>query len=55
MNNINYKIEYHEGYYSVGNNIPFDNNKSEAWKEGYIDGEYSIYGESEHDKEMKDE
>ena len=32
------KIEYHEGYFCAGNGIPFDENQSEAWKEGYQDG-----------------
>lgn len=32
------KIEYHEGYFCAGNGIPFDENQSEDWKEGYLDG-----------------
>ena len=29
-----FNMEYHEGFYAVGNNIPFDENKSKDWKEG---------------------
>ena len=32
------KIEYLEGYLCAVNNVPFDENQSEAWKEGYKDG-----------------
>ena len=42
------KLQYHEGFYAAGNAIPWDENASDDWKEGYVDGEYSLYGESEH-------
>lgn len=42
-----YKFEYHEGYYAAGNNISYDENKSDAWKEGYADGIASLYGDEE--------
>lgn len=47
---IKYKMEYHDGYYSAGNNIPYDKNKSELWKEGYKDGYYSLYDEEYQEK-----
>ena len=52
MNNeyMKRKFEYHEGYYAVGNNIPYDENQTDSWKEGYRDGYYSIY-----DEEFKEE
>lgn len=43
------KIEYHEGYYAAGNNIPFDEDQTEAWKEGWHDGYQSIYGDDDLD------
>lgn len=39
------KLEYHEGYYAAGNDIPYDENASEAWKEGYRDGCASLFGD----------
>ena len=44
---MEYKIEYHEGYYAAGNNIPFDESWSEARKEGYRDGIASLYGDDD--------
>ena len=49
----NYKREYHEGYYAAGNNIPFDENKSQAWKDGWNDGFESING-SEFDFDINE-
>lgn len=43
------KVEYHEGYYAAGNNIPFDENKSQEWKDGWNDGFESIYGDTDLD------
>lgn len=42
---MKWKIEYHDGYYSAGNDIPFDENKSMAWKEGCWDGMATLMGE----------
>ena len=39
------KIEYHEGYFCAGNGIPFDENQSEDWKEGYQDGMATLNGD----------
>ena len=39
------KLDYHEGYYCARNNIPYDKNQTESWKEGWRDGYYSIYEE----------
>ena len=44
-----WKLEYHEGYYAAGNEIPFDESKSDAWKEGYRDGEATLYGDDYFD------
>ena len=33
----NYRIEYLDGFMSEGNGIPFDKNKSQAWKDGWND------------------
>ena len=43
-----FNIEYHEGYYAVGNNIPFDENKSKDWKEGWNDGWHALYGDDDY-------
>lgn len=40
----NYKFEYHEGVYAAGNDIPFDENKSQAWQDGWKDGNATING-----------
>ena len=42
-NKMQYKMEYHEGYYAAGNGIAFDETKSKAWQEGYDDGIAAIY------------
>lgn len=39
------KIEYHVGYFCAGNGIPFDENQSEDWKEGYQDGMATLNGD----------
>ena len=39
------KFEYHEGYFCAGNGIPFDENQSEDWKEGYQDGMATLNGD----------
>lgn len=44
---INYKFEYHEGYYAAGNNIPYDPEQTDAWKEGWLDGMASLNGDDE--------
>lgn len=44
---VKYRLEYHDGYFSAGNDIPFDENQSEAWKEGYRDGWESLYGDDD--------
>lgn len=44
---MNYKLEYHEGYYAAGNGIPYDEAWSNARKEGYCDGIASLYGNDE--------
>ena len=43
-----YELEYHEGMYAVGNDIPFDETKSQAWKDGWNDG-YGTLNGSEFD------
>lgn len=40
-----YKLEYHEGRYAVCNGIPFDENKSQGWKDGWHDGYEYLYGD----------
>ena len=45
-----WRLEYHEGYYAAGNGIKFDDKKSDAWKEGYRDGERSLYGDDDEDE-----
>ena len=47
MNYLEYKLEYHEGYFAAGNNIPYSEDKTEAWKEGYRDGKATLYGGDE--------
>ena len=42
---MDYKIEYHEGYYAAGNGIPYDDAWSDAKKEGFRDGIASLYGD----------
>ena len=44
-----WKHEYHEGFYAVGNGIEFNNKMSDAWKEGYKDGEFALYGDDGDD------
>lgn len=41
-----FNFEYHEGYYAVGNGIPFDKNQSKDWQEGWKDGYYSLYDDN---------
>lgn len=43
-----FNMEYHEGFYAVENNIPFDENKSKDWKEGWNDGWYSLYSDDDY-------
>ena len=49
MDYLEYKLEYHEGYFAAGNNIPYSEDKTEAWKEGYRDGKATLYGGDEDD------
>ena len=48
----NKKLEYHDGYYCAGNNIPYDKNQTESWKEGWKDGYYSIYEEEYQESDI---
>ena len=47
MEDFDRKLEYHEGYYAAGNDIPYDENASEAWKEGYYDGYLALFGDDD--------
>ena len=44
-----WKHEYYEGFYAAGNGIKFNNKMSDAWKEGYKDGEFALYGDDGDD------
>ena len=48
MTDFDKKLEYHEGFYAAGNDIPYDENASEAWKEGYRDGCEALYGDDDY-------
>ena len=39
------RTEYLEGYMAAGNGIPFDENQSKAWKDGWNDSYEGMYGD----------
>ena len=45
----NYRTQYLDGYMSAGNGIPFDENKSQAWKDGWSDSSEAMYGDDDLD------
>ena len=48
----NYKVEYLIGYMAAGNGIPFDENQSNAWKDGWNDSYEGMYGDDDLDEEV---
>ena len=47
-----YKTEYLDGYMSEGHGIPFDESKSQAWKDGWNDSYEAMCGDSDFNVEV---
>lgn len=49
----NYRMEYLNGFMAAGNGIPFDETKSQAWKDGWNDSYEAMYGDDDLDVETE--